>query len=278
MAIANLNDGATDISVGANWSDTIGFANDATLIIPRGSQTLTGLDVRGSTTTGIDYLHVSRGFSGNIGGGGTALQCDVDATYTTTPNIVFSGSGFMYFNPATTVAEVLVNGIGTFVQTGGTTTTFRCVSGSATVGESATATNAYLHGDGALTLEYSASIAATLVHVTGGGNCTIKREATTVTISGPGVVTINAPGETITTLNANDPGCRVVVLAGNVTTANVYGALDLSQANYASTVGGTAVNLYPTGTIIGEGNANITLSNVNRIAGGSFAGAGESTP
>jgi len=135
MAIANLLDGATDISAGASWSDGIGFANDATLIIPRGSQTLTNLDVRAATTTGIDYLHVSRGFTGNIGGGGTSLQCDVDATYTTTPNIVHSGAGFFYFNPATTTAEVLVNGIGTFVQTGGTTTTFRCVTGNAFVGE-----------------------------------------------------------------------------------------------------------------------------------------------
>lgn len=275
MAISNLLTGAVDISAGASWSDTIGFANDATLIIPAGSQTLTNLDVRSLTTTGIDYLHVSRGFTGNIGGGGTSLQCDVDATYTTTPNIIHSGSGFFYFNPATTVAEVLVNGIGTFVQTGGTTTTFRCVTGSATVGDTCTATNCYLMGPGNLTLEYSASIVATLVFVSGSGNCTIRREATTVTVRGPASVVIDAPGETIATLNADDPGCKITLLAGSITTANVYGTLDLSQCNYASTVGGTATNLYPTGMILGDGNVNVTLSNVNRIAGGSFAGATE---
>lgn len=61
-----------------------------------------------------------------------------------------------------------------------------------------------------------------------------------------------------------------------MTTANVFSTMDLSQMRYASTIGGTAVNLCPTGRIVGEGNPNVTLSNVTRIAGGSFAGAGES--
>lgn len=275
MATAYLNDGATALGTAGNWSDATGVANDATLVIPRGSQTIPGVDLSASAAAGVDYLHIMRAFSGSIGGGGTPLTLLFDATYTTKPNFIHSGSGFVYLTTgsSTTACTVAVlDGPGTLYLTGGTFTTVYANSGILWIGAGATVTNLVVSGSAQVIDTFTSSLAFTSVTITGSGNVSLARQITTATISGSGTTTINAPGETVTTLNQNNPGSTVVLLAANITTANLYGTLDLSQLQTDATVGGTATNIYPTGSILGDGNPRATVSNKVYIGGANMAG------
>lgn len=277
MAVTYLTTGATDLKNAANWSDGIGIADDAQCVIRDGSQNITtNLNTNTLTTTGVDFFHIMEQFTGSIGTGGTSLQMDFDATYTAKPNFLHRGAGAVYLDPETTLGTALLDGVGQLWLTGGTTTNMQVVRGTFNASDQATVTNLYVYGPGSARLEDSATIVVALVYVGGAGNVYIGREATTITVDGPGSVVINAEGETITTLNIDNPNATVTLVAGNVTTANVRGTLDLSLCATDSTVGGTATNLYPTGRILGDGNQRVTVSNITRIAGGSFAGAAES--
>ena len=69
MAIAYLNEGAVSLAA-ANWSDATGFANNATLVISSGSQTITTSLDQSGLSGGIDTLDILQVFTGRIGGAG----------------------------------------------------------------------------------------------------------------------------------------------------------------------------------------------------------------
>lgn len=272
MATAYLNDGATALETAANWSDATGVAADATLVIPRGSQTIPGVDLSTASGAGVDYWHIMQGYTGTIGGGGTSVTIKFDSTYTTKPNLLWEGSGFLYISSGTTACtNAVLNGSGTVALTGGTWTNVYANSGTLIIGAGATVTN-LIYGGGTVIDTFTASLAFTSVTITGSGNVSLARQTTTCTIDGSASVVWNAFGETMTTLNQNNPGSSFYVLAGNITTANIKGMFDVSQAQYDVTIGGTATNLYPTGSIQGDGNTRVTISNKTVFGGANTAG------
>jgi hypothetical protein len=276
MAIAYLAEGAVNLLTAGNWSDATGIVDNATLIIAKGSQNIvSNLDTTAAATSGVDYFHVTTGFTGSIGAAGTSFRMNFDSTYTTKPNFYWAGSGFCYFHPGLTVTTALV-AAGQVFHTAGTITNLQVTGGTVNVGTSAIVTNLYAYGNGSVTVTANTAQDITLAVVSGAGPVRIERGCTTLTVTGPATVTLDLPvGETITTLNLNNPLARVVVVGADITTAEVHGKLDLSPMTRDSTIGGTATRIYPTGSVLGEGNQRVTLSNVTRIAGGSFAGAGE---
>lgn len=272
MAVKTLLPGATDLAAGASWSGGVAPTADDDLIIPNGSQTIPGVDLSALVTTGVQTFHIMKGFTGTIGGGGTSLVIPMKTAYTSKPNFLNESSGFVYISSGSvTCTNAVVNGSGSTFITGGTWTNVYANAGTSVPGAAATVTN-MLYGGGTVLDTFTSSIAYTTVTITGSGNVSIARAVTTMNVNGSANVTYNANGEAITTLNLNNPGATVYLVAGNITTANLNGPLDLSNLQYDATIGGTATNIYPTGSIIDDGNPRATISNISKFGGASQAG------
>lgn len=244
MAYAYLTTGATDLTA-ASWSDATGFANSATLAIETGSQTIVSSLNQSALGTGINYLHVMPGFSGDIGSA-SAGSLIVDADAGTDPHIMYAASGGQFFltagggNTLITRIECNTNG-GTLRLTGGIVTNLDMVKGTCTVNASTVVTNAYLVG-GSATIEYNAT-ALTILTIKGGTH-TLKRTANTVIMSGGTLyVDIDSGNFGATSLTMTDG--LVVLLSGNMPVA-VYigGTLDASRLKRAATIAGTSAVVY----------------------------------
>lgn len=243
MAYAYLTTGATDIT-GASWSDATGFANSATLGIETGSQTIVSSLNQSALGTGLNYLLVGPGFSGNIGSPAAgSLVVDVDAG--SDPHVTYAASGGNFYLTAgggnTLITRVECNSAGNLYLTGGTFTNLDVVRGTCNVNASTVVTNAYLVG-GNSTIEYNATALTTLT--VSGGSHTLKRTANTVIMNGGDLrvdIDSGSLGATLLTMN----GGRVTLVSGNIPVAVfIGGTLDVSKLKRPATIAGTSAVVY----------------------------------
>lgn len=223
MAIAYLNEGAVSLAA-ANWSDATGFAEDATLVIPSGSQTITTDLDQSAVTNGIDTLEILPGFTGRIGGSGYG-SLKLRATNGVTNRVVYNaGGGSLYLQAAgsggNTITDFWMSSLGSCYLTGGTFTGTVLGQGSLSVDATTVLTNATFNGGSAVV---QAGTAATTINVSGGSHVW-KRGLTTLNVYGDGRITIDASGTALTTLNVLSPRAEVVLLSsGTITTVNNWG-------------------------------------------------------
>jgi hypothetical protein len=251
MATEYLNDGATSFAA-ANWATITGgagsgFVNTATLIVPGGSNSVTGDMDWSALTSGIAWLKIAEPFSGNIGTAASPLYVDVTdgsaAEWRSDNNegrLRHDGSGRSY----------LINGTVTYlrVQRG----TFQAEAAS-------TVTNAVLMGGSATFLTKTA--AGTLLNVYAGSHV-IQRPFTTINVYG-GTLLVNvynaAGASTI-----NQYGGTVILYGHGNTAVTAYnhlgGALDWSKLRVDTTI--TTYTRQFGATVSGRPNgAALTLTN-----------------
>jgi hypothetical protein len=269
MAEAQHIEGAVSLAA-ANWSDATGFTDDAELSIVTGNQTISGgLDTTGSTTGGIDYLHIRRGFTGNLGSASASASVEFDATYTTNDNFIYgAGGGRCYLTAgATTITSLVVNGAGTLYLTGGTVTSLVLQSGRCEVGQSAALGNVYVLGGSHFIDEHSSDTLGNVYVV--GGSVLIKRGGTLLQIGGMGRVGSDLTTGSWTTVNQD--GGVLVPYKGAIATYNGRaGVIDHRPAKVVVAIGGTAALTTPALTRYQQANngANPTYSNLTEIGGG----------
>ncbi len=259
MALA-YHSGGTSFAA-ASWSDATGFADDATLIVESGQQTISaGLDNSG-LTNGISYLHVRSGFTGEIGSASSPLLTKFRSTYTTKPNLILEG-GTMYLTMSNTCNQILVLG-GRLILVSGTVTLLEVRSGYLVRGGTVTATTADVQGgdfqDGA---ENSTTIGT--LHV-GTATAIVRGVVTTAnTYEGGNLTLDHASG--ITTGNLY--GGRMNLLRGGATTINGRrGLLDVRKATRDQTIG--TLNQWPRFLYESTGSAstNTVTTSVLKVGG-----------
>lgn len=265
MAIAYLNEGATSLAA-ANWSDAAGFANNATLVINAGTQTITTSLDQSQVNKSIDSLDIISPFGGNIYGASFApLISDVDGSADTAATPVsrlryWPSAGVMYFSAAgvSGVCHYLqVGGSGQLNLVGGDTKHVHLQdAGELNVGQSATsgASGTWHLNGGKSFIDSHASDTLVTVKVTAGTHY-IKRAFTTSTgalyvyggnvtldLGGGDVPVLGIYGGTVRIIGASfDSSSRLELLGGT---------LDLSQLSRAITF--TTATHAPTATVINK--------------------------
>lgn len=240
MAETILNVGATSFAA-ANWADATGFANGAQLAITDGSQSITGALDQSGLTTGINYLEIRNGFSGNIGG--TTGSLIVDADVSTTPHILYAASGGSFYLRAggnnTLVTRFDQKSAGRAYLTGGTFTTINLTTGTLSLSDNSTGTTVNLSG-GTATLEGgSTGTSATIIVL--GGTHRIKRPAGTALVVVGGTVYYEAPSGSSSTLSMY--GGTIYHLSGDLTPTFYAGSYDPSNLYRNATL--TSPTKYP---------------------------------
>lgn len=272
MAIAYLNENATSLA-SANWSDTTGFANGATLVINRNTAPITGgMD---QSATSIESLDILDGCTAIIGGGSAgSLTCDVDGTSEAETGLApvsrlryFAGGGALYFNAGggNTLAHfVQIATGGTFYATGGILKNVHLERGAANFGPTVLATSgAWRFTGGTSVVSYNASGAIPELVATGGIH-TLLRNATTLTVAGGAQITIDAQGLAFTTINVFGGSLRLIN-SGTITTLNALGGtLDLSSVGRPITI--TTARIAGEGALLVKKSSLVTVT--NRVAVG----------
>lgn len=274
MALAYLNDGSKTLAAAA-WSDATGFADNATLIVDRGTQLIdTALNSGSGLSTGISYIHFRKWFTGTVGSSGTTLETKF-ANYTTLPNVIFS-AGVLYLTCTNTCNKMRVFG-GTVYLISGTVTDLEIIGGTVKVSASATVTNTVMAGGVYEDIaEGSNTMTALTIY---GGSAMVRRPATTISVSDAVGAGIGAPASNLiynystgpTTVNQR--GGSIVHMNGNIGTYNGYGgSFDATRAIRDLTIGSTATNLYPSLRFrTTASGATVTVSNTVYQLGGPSA-------
>ena len=241
MAVAYLNPGATSLAA-ANWSDTTGFANSATLVIKSGSQDIQS-DLAYTSVTSLNYLDIYDGFSGYIGGSGGSLTVDADGTDTVTgtpgPNVPISrirymaSGGHFYYNSNNGCNNFIQASTGKAYLTGGAFKRIILESGQLNIASAVTELSSpvWYFAGGSAVLESHASNTFTTINATGGSHV-IKRAGTTLNVTG-GSVTLDASSGSslydVTTVNVYG-GVLYLKSFGTITNLNIYsGTVDASR-------------------------------------------------
>lgn len=284
MALSYLTPGALNMNAGS-WSDGIGFATSATLIVSNQSaQTIAGFDGSVAGIGQISYLDLRGLFSGTIGSTASPLKCGASTRvwnnmsggtlYLQAANDTTGGSA------ANTIALYQHSGPSTATLIGGTFTQVQVGNGNVTIGSGTVVTTLIVTG-GTVTVEDNATAITTLV-VSGGGKLILRRQVTTVTTDGLSVITYDDTSAiTTATIGA---GSTWNHLQGNITTATIRGAFNASGLKADATIGGTSLTWYNTATFVSAavGGATLTQSNVTNILGGyqsaTTSGAGVPIP
>lgn len=265
MAIAYLNEGATSVAA-SNWSDTTGFADNATLVIDKpfgAGQPISSDTDQSGLTEGIDYLDIHPGAVGQLGTGASPLRLDADTA--AGAGVSNYGQVSLYlqakgddntiknFSCGPGSRNTLV--AGTFGQT--------VVSGGMlTAEESAVMTSFDAYG-GAGEIKYN-STKITLARIMR-GNWLLRRACTSLIVGENATVTIdlNDAADMTTTTLTNYGGKVIIVYGGYKTLVSLAGVIDLSQARRAFTIGATSLTLG--GAKIIEGSGIVTISTVTYV-------------
>jgi len=272
MAIAYLTDNSKTIAAGA-WSDATGFADNATLVVDRGTQYIdTALTAGSGLTTGIDYIHFRKGFSGTVGGGGASLATKF-SSYTTLPNVIFS-SGTLYLTCTNTCPAMRVFG-GIVYIVSGTVTLLEIIGGQVIMAAAAVATTLRISGGSFLDPAEGSATMTTLNQY--GGVVQSRRPITTVNLYDAVGGNPGAPSSQLTYSNPTGPTTVnqysgvLTHLQGTIGTYNgIGGRFDSSRAVRDLTIGSTATNLYPNINFKSKSSgATVTVSNQTDIMGGS---------
>lgn len=235
--MAYLNEGAVSLA-NANWDTGTGFAEDATLVIASGSQTITTQLDNSGVTNGIDTLDVLPGFTGRIGGAGFG-SLKLRATSGVTNRVVYNaGGGSLYLQAAGSgtneITTFWMSSLGSCYLTGGTFTNTVLGQGSLSVDSTTVLTTANLDGGSAVIQSNGTAITTLTVS---GGSHVLKRGGTTINVYGRGRLTIDCSTVAITTLNILSSEAEVVLLSsGTITTCNNWGRLIASKLTRAITI------------------------------------------
>lgn len=274
MALAYLTEGSATLAAAA-WSDATGFADNATLIVDAGTQTVTtALNAGSALSTGISYIHFRKGFTGQVGSAGTSLETKF-ANYTTLPNVLLS-SGSVWLTCTNTCNKILVLG-GNLTILSGTVSALEIVAGNVLVSASATVTALEMTGGNYRDLATSSNAITTASIF--GGTASFLRTTTTLNISDAVGANVRAPAAFVRSDHATGPTTinqrsgRLTLIQGSVGTLNLYaGVCDASRAIRDLTIGSTATNLYPFGTLNSTASgATVTVSNTSYKLGGPLA-------
>lgn len=231
--MAYLNGQLTTLAA-AGWSDTTGFADNATLEIRDGQQTITGALDQSGLTEGITSMDVGPGFSGVIGGTAGPLKCDVDGSGT--PQFRYaSGGGALYYQAAgdnNLCVKFINSSAGRAYLTGGTFTTLELNSGYTEISDAVTPTTVNLTGG---TLRCDAVI--TTLNQWGGNAILTKAPTTWIQWGGSGIH--DSVSGNITTFSQG-PGGFLDHRGGNIATFTIAGRFTVANATRAGTLAGTA--------------------------------------
>lgn len=272
MAVEFLNEGAVSFAA-ANWNNGAGGAgsgiadnNDFVIEYPFGP--LTGELDQSALTVGVESIDIRPGAVGVIGGSAGAFIIDADASvdafvanYGNVTLYLTAGGG------SSTINEFSCGTKSINYLIGGTVTSIVQDGGFLNINASTIVTTAYIN-KGETSMAYHATD-ATLVEVNG-GNLTIKRMPTTLTING-GTVTLDPDdSEGFTSKTINMKGGRLIWRAGAVPTANIDGGVvDFSNNRRAFAPGATAGKYSSAATIISHPNvdeSNITARGASKTA------------
>lgn len=256
MAFEKLLNGSTSLA-NAAWlladdSAGSGWADDATLAIVSGSQTITSdLDDGSSLTTGIDWFHIHSGFQGKIGTAASPLNIKFDTSWTSDTNPSFQmAGGVVFLDCANACPRVRVLG-GTLYHVDGTITNLEVLGGEVrSLSTSTVWTNVYQMG-GLLMDELDNANDITSGNYYG-GVAYIRRQHTAATmkalaadgriISSPTLYVDHNDGTT----TLNQDGGTYWAIRGAVPTINGFsGAFRLSAAKQPVAIAGSAATVYP---------------------------------
>ncbi len=251
MADAFLTAGATSLAA-ANWSDATGFADNATLFVQSGSQTITA-GLAPSLTNGIQNFDVLPGFSGLIGGTSGSLAVETRSSLLDQelqiPRVRwFAGGGSLYYSPAgagaaSNVCDYLQINTGGSANITGTATVRRLEleAGRLFVAEPIGGITAYrwVFSGGSSTIDgVSGSTRLFSLTVTGGVH-TIKKgfQSGTITASGVleglvmcgGSVTLDAFDSATANINMYGGTLRILNSGTITKITGAAGTLDFSQ-------------------------------------------------
>ncbi len=260
--------GGSGVSLNAaNWTDTTGFADDATLVVGAGSANITAdLDRKANTTTGIDYLHITEGFSGTIGSASAgSADIEFDATYTTAANFVLRGPAFVFLTAGSTTITKAEISNGNSVLTGGTITTLIVSGGQVVIQSGCTVTNIVITGGNVTQLGVGGTAATTCVQ--SGGTYVTERVPVTFTVRGStAYAQVNSTTADCTTLTHSDG--RIVWEDGNIATLVGEGNAKLQlMPKRAVAIGGTALTRRGAYAILGRSSPLVSISNEKYEAG-----------
>lgn len=272
MALAYLTTGSKTLAAAA-WSDATGFADNATLIVPDGTQLIdTALNSGSGLATGISYIHFRKEFTGTVGASGTTLETKF-ANYTTLPNVILAGGGLFLTCTNTCNKIRVLNGSLTIVS--GTVTDLEVVAGTVNIAASATVTN--LVQAGGLVRDLATGTNTMTSATIYGGSFQALRPVTTIVQSDAAGLGVGAPAATVSYNNATGPttwtmrGGSSTHLQGSVATLNLYaGRFDATRAVRDLTIGSTATVLGPFSDFRSDSSgATVTVSNISKLLGGS---------
>lgn len=263
--MAYLNGQLTTL-VAAGWSDATGFADNATLEIRDGQQTITGGLDNSGLTEGITSLDIGPGFSGTIGGTAGPLKVDVDGSGT--PQLRYAASGgALYYQAAgddNLCARFVNSSAGRAYLVGGTFTVLELNSGYTQVSDAVTVSSSTVYMTGG-THDFDTAI-GTLHQF--GGNVIARKGVTTWTQYGGSGIHDSLSGN-ITTFTQS-PGATMDHRGGNIATAVIAGNFTVERATRSGTIGGTSALLsLSTARIVDTSpTAGITWSNVTKLGKG----------
>jgi hypothetical protein len=272
MAFEYFVDGATDFTSGnwkvANGGAGSGFANAATLVLPRGNQTITTSLDQSALTLGVATFTIASQFTGNIFGTSNA-PFRVASTGNIT-NAASAGSVYLKADGASggvanTIANLILTGGGQTFLAGGTFTALEQGSGQLAVDTNTIVTTVKAAG-GTSFYDYI-STAITTGHFMGGSHV-VKRAVTTANVGGKLTVINNgAIFSNVGTANVYANGI-LDWRGGTPTTINVFpgGSVDFSNAEVDVS---TTINLYAgAGPVNLRSKSAIITATVVRVAGG----------
>ena len=219
MAEEFLKDNMTSLAAGswetASGGAGTGFANAATLTVPRGTQTISSDCDQTGATTGVEHFDVKPEFSGHLGIDGSPLTFDTDGT---SENLTTVVSRFRYWASGGTCRYDSVNGChilqvgtkagggGQFMGVGGTFKHLQMEKGSASFTDavSCTASGTWRINGGKLFLDKHASNTFNIINIKGGDNThEIRRGGTTLSIYA-GQTIVDVKDGTVTNLNVEN--------------------------------------------------------------------------
>ncbi len=243
MAIAYLNEGSTSDAAG-NWSDAVGYANAATLVVNTDTaQTISaGLDYS-ALGTGIASLDIRWPFRGSYGSEANGpLIVDADGGSPNTINYdARAGKFFIKAGGGSTLITTFNHtSPGAVYAMGGIFTTFGQQRGTFNANGATTLTEYGIWGGSALLDTLSSGAASTTINAWAGSLVT-KRNMTTLNIWNASVVkSDNTSGAT--TVNMYGGYCEWWL--GTITTFNYYGG-EINFANITRDTTITTLNVYP---------------------------------
>jgi hypothetical protein len=247
MPIQYLKENATGFG-STNWvdkagSNTSGFANDAQLVIPSGSASVTS-DMNQSTYS-LGFLKIGDRFSGNVGTATDPLNTDADsaaAEYASNEGSVSGriehyGTGTLYMGASgRTVSNLFQMGAGRTSCIHGTWSHIYQYQGTTTVETNAVVTKANLFGGTAI-FGYKQTRGTTL-NILGGSHTTLRPFQTINIYGGQLIVncaivdasngsTINIYGGAVTLLAHGNTDCDITMFGGS---------LDIASLRYETTI------------------------------------------